>query len=128
MYLSPVEGKSKLDAHSGLVSPDNDDLGHTKSTPLLLEGYSTRKITEDPIPSPAPLLNNHVSRSTKCLRGSALSPEAILGKREDSAAMSSSSFTDILESRNLEMDQAWMETQVRSIPLTNSPIILRNWQ
>ena len=115
VFLSPVQSISKLDTFSGLPLPD-DELGPTRSTPLLSESSSspTRKNPE-PI---SPLLDK-VLRGAIGLRLDSASPEATsslknVSDRHDDVVKqgSTSSFTDILESRGSEMDQAWMEMQV----------------
>ena len=116
VYLSEVKSASKLDSYSGLrldVDEDETDgLGATKSTPLLLETYGPTKNPERPL---SPLLN-HVLRPSKVPK----SPEGRTSSLTELEDGKTSSFTDILESRDTDMDQAWMEMQVRAASRSDS--------
>ena len=112
VYLSSVQSASKLDSYTGLPLPSEDDLPASGSVPLLLDSSSRKN---------SPLLDKvlrgrgppggSVSSSQELgeLRGEGEEGE---GEREEEGEGKASSFVDILESRDPERDQAWMETQV----------------
>lgn len=107
VYLSSVPSASKLDSYTGLPLPD-DELGATKSTPLLLEGLGGS--------SNSPLLDKVLrGKSLRDSVGGASSLEELGDAREgqeEEVLGKTSSFVDILESRDGERDQAWMDMQV----------------
>ena len=107
VYLSSVQSASKLDSYTGRPLAEND-LGATKSTPLLLDGSSRKN---------SPLLDKvlrgkGLEDGGSCLQelGGAAQGGEEEGEEEEEGR--TSSFADILESRDAERDQAWTETQV----------------
>lgn len=110
VYLSRVDSSSKLDSRTGLPL-GRDELGASQSSPVLQEGSTARQ------QDLSPLLDKGDLRP-KSVRDS-LSPEVTsslkeLGEleRENEAVKRKSSFVDLLESRDIEMDQAWLDMQV----------------
>ncbi len=120
VYLSNLKGASKLDSYTGLPVED-DELGASRSTPLLSGGLSpTSKGTLTPLLNR--VLRGKNLRDSKGLEG--ISSLLELGSRErgdgaedvgegeEGGERRTSSFVDLLESRDIEMDKAWMDMQV----------------
>lgn len=122
MFLSRVKSASKLDSYTGLPLPE-DELGATKSTPLLLEGPSTSRWQHEPLsPLLDQVLRGESLRDSVGVEGTSSLQELGGRDKEEEEEKRTSSFVDILESRVSDMDQAWMDTQVASYRVNATPV------
>lgn len=127
VFLAPVKSISSLDSYTGLRLPD-DELGPTQSSPLLLDETSPRQISAQQQPTTptntskhlSPLLDQVLRAKGQYSSPNTTSPGATgglkeLGEDKKEERPLSSSFTELLESRDLERDNAWMDTQVKIV-------------
>lgn len=110
VYPSRVDSSSKLDSYTGLRL-ERDELGASQSSPVLQEGLAARQHDLSPLLGnlrPKSLRDSLISEGTSSLK------ELRELERENEAVKRKSSFVELLESKDIEIDQAWLDMQVQS--------------